>query len=115
METLGQKQERFSTSLAIFILKLAEMGYKIRLKEVFRTPEQAAIYAAQKKGIANSLHTKGLAADLALFKGGKYLTDSLQYAEAGTLWKSLGTDHRWGGDFSKPDGNHFSIEHEGVK
>lgn len=43
------------------------------------------------------------------------------YAVMGELWKSMGPDHRWGGDFrdklgrAKPDIYHVSIEHGGRK
>jgi hypothetical protein len=92
-----------------------ELGYNVTAGELYRTPEQAALNAANKKGIANSLHTKRLAIDLQLFKERKYLTDSLDYAPLGACWKDLHPLARWGGDFSRPDGNHFSIEFGGIK
>ena len=111
--TLGQKQETFSYNLAMLILFAYGRGYKIRMGEVQRSEEQALKNAANGTGIANSLHILKLAADLNLFKDGKWLNQSADHAELGAFWKSLHPDNRWGGDFSKPDGNHFSMTHGG--
>lgn len=62
-----------------------------------------------------SLHYLGLANDLALYIGGVYQTTTEAYKPLGEYWKSLHQDCRWGGDFKKPDGNHFSVEWEGKK
>jgi hypothetical protein len=59
----------------------------------------------------NSVHNLKLAKDLLLFKDGKYLTKTEDYAFAGLYWISLHPLCRWGGAFS--DGNHFSLEHNG--
>jgi hypothetical protein len=53
--------------------------------------------------------------DFNLFVAGVYMTNSGAYKPIGEYWKSLNPLNRWGGDFTKPDGNHFSMEHEGVK
>ena len=111
--TLGQKQREFTLMLAGLITWAYEQGYELTFGEVYRTPEQASWNAAHGTGIANSLHTKRLAADLNLFKDGKYLTASEDYSPLGEKWESMGGS--WGGRFSKPDGNHFSLEHEGVR
>ena len=66
-------------------------------------------------GILKTLHGLKIAADINLFLGGRYLSDSDAYQFAGNKWKAMHPENRWGGDFSTPDGNHFSIEHEGVK
>jgi len=72
-------------------------------------------------GIVGSLHELGLAADINLFKDGMYLTTSDHHKPLGEHWKSLHPLCSWGGDFkdkkgnSKPDGNHYSIEHGGIK
>ena len=63
-----------------------------------------------KKG---SLHYSGLADDLALYINGIYQTTTEAYREIGKKWESLDPDLRWGGDFSKPDGNHISIQYQG--
>lgn len=121
-ESLRQKQERFSLEVSRLVVRLHEMGVAARYREVLRTPQQANLNAAKGVGISNSLHLDGLAADLYLSAGGKSLPETREaYAVMGELWKSMGVDHRWGGDFRdrrgrpKPDIYHVSIEHGGRK
>lgn len=111
--TLSEKQQLFTKLIAQLILWADEKGYRLTFGEAYRTPEQAALNAKKGSGISNSLHTKRLAVDLNLFINGKYQTDSSAYVELGKFWESLGGS--WGGRFSRPDGNHFSLEHDGVR
>lgn len=111
--TLSEKQQLFTKLIAQLILWADEKGLRLTFGEAYRTPEQAALNAKSGKGIANSLHTQRLAVDLNLFKNGVYQTDSAAYKELGIYWESLGG--AWGGRFSRPDGNHFSLEHNGVR
>lgn len=111
--TLSQKQRRFAYLVAKLIEWAYAKGYEVTLGEAFRPPETAQMYAKQGKGIVHSLHTIRLAIDLNLFKDGEYLTRSEDYLPLGAYWESLDEDCRWGGRFTHPDGNHFSIEHEG--
>ena len=111
--TLGQAQKKFSKLFAQLILWSFDKGYEVVLGEVFRTPQQAAWYAAKGKGIANSLHTVCLAADINLFKNGSYLTQSEEYQELGLYWESLDPNCNWGGRFD--DGNHFSYSWFGMR
>lgn len=115
VETLGQKQRRFTKAVGLLILYAYQRGYELTLAEAYRTPEQARANAAAGTGISNSLHTERLAIDLNLFKDGVYLTTTEAHKFLGDFWKSLGSDYCWGGDFSKPDGNHYSITHQGRK
>lgn len=142
MRTLGEKQRDFPVLLAALISWAYAEGYEITLGEAYRSDEQAAINAlgvagrsnladvawragfhqfatalsnnGKNNGIAMSLHQARLAIDLNVFKGGVYLTKSEDYKPLGDKWKSLDVDARWGGDFSSPDGNHFSLTHGGV-
>jgi hypothetical protein len=113
--TLGEKQRRFTELVGRLIEWSYDEGFELTFGECYRTPEQAALNAASGAGIANSLHTKRLAIDLQLFLGGEYQTASSAYKPLGDYWKTLDPEARWGGDFSKPDGNHFSLEHEGIR
>lgn len=61
----------------------------------------------------NSLHYKGLAKDINLYRNGEYMTATEDYRALGEKWETMHPLARWGGSFS--DGNHFSFEHEGVK
>jgi len=52
--------------------------------------------------------------DFNLFINGRYQDKSEAYLPLGEYWESLGGS--WGGRFkSNPDGNHFSLEHNGVR
>ncbi len=112
-ETLGQKQRRFTRMVALLIEFAYSRGYEMTFGEAFRTKEQAAIYAKAGTGSLNSNHCIRLAVDCNLFKDGEYLTASESYAPLGEYWESIGG--AWGGRFKRPDGNHFSLEHEGHK
>lgn len=111
--TLRQKQSLFVITLATLLQRLYEQGYEVTFGETWRPPEMAALYAAQGKGIAKSLHCDRLAADLNLFRGGMLLTHPDDYAEAGAIWTSLHPLARWGGAFRNKDAVHFSFTHDG--
>lgn len=113
LSELVKKQHRFLVMLGHLIAWADFMGYVITAGEAYRTPEQAKANAAKGTGIANSLHTQRLAIDFNLFLNGEYQSDSAAYKPLGEYWESLGGT--WGGRFKKPDGNHFSLEHNGVK
>lgn len=113
---LSEKQQKFTVLVAKLVMWASQNDYRLTFGEAYRTPEQAALNAKSGKGISNSLHGKRLAVDLNLFIGGAYATRSEDYKALGDYWKSLDVDARWGGDFkTRPDGNHFSLEHEGVR
>jgi hypothetical protein len=105
--TLSDKQQQFTLMVAGLITWLYEHGYAATFGEAYRTPEQAALNAQHGTGIANSLHTQRLAVDLNLFKDGTFLTALGDYQPAGEQWEAIGGS--WGGRFSKPDADHFSL------
>ena len=120
--TLGDKQRLFAQLSGEFLVWCYANDYEVTFGEAYRTPEQAALNVQAGTGIINSLHTKRLAIDLNLFLDSSlstdedvYQTDSAAYKPLGLKWKSMHELCRWGGDFSRPDGNHFSIEHAGVR
>lgn len=114
--TLRQQQSIFVLCVAQLILYAYKLGYQLTFGEAWRPDLVAAAHAAAGRGIRNSLHGKRLAIDLNLFRDGKYLADSESHRELGAYWKTLHPLCRWGGDFKpKPDGNHYSMEWEGVK
>ena len=116
--TLSEKQRFFTMLVGVLIEKAYDMGYELTFGDAYRSPEMAAIYAKQGKGIKNSLHTKRLAIDLNLFKNGEYQMDSEAYRKIGEYWESLSTGGIkccWGGRWRRPDGNHFSVEHNGIQ
>ena len=86
---------------------MSEAGYQFTLGEVFRTPEQAKIYASQGKGILHSLHCERLAIDINIFKDGVFLEKNSDYEPLGIYWESLHPKNRWGGRFKRVDSDHF--------
>ncbi|EEQ5787293.1 TPA: M15 family metallopeptidase [Escherichia coli] len=110
---LSEKQQLFAVMIADLIHWAQEHGYRLTFGEAYRTPEQAALNAKSGKGIRNSLHTLRLAVDFNLFINGEYQANTDAYRPLGEYWESIGGT--WGGRFSRADGNHFSLEHNGVK
>lgn len=113
--TLGEKQRLFTRLVGRLIEFAYAQGYELTFAEAYRTPEQAALNAKAGNGIAKSLHGMRLAVDLNLFRDGIYLTRSEDHRPLGEYWKSLHPDCCWGGDFTKPDGNHYSLEYGGIR
>ena len=115
METLGEKQERFSRSLWRLLQYAEDQGIGVRMGECYRSKAEAKRLAVMGRGIVNSNHTRRLAVDLYLSVAGKVLWDGWPYEMLGDFWKSMGDDYRWGGDFkNRRDVYHFSIKHRGV-
>lgn len=109
--TLQQKQSVFAQNVAQLIMHVDTIGLTCTLGEVWRSPEQAEIYAKQGKGIVDSLHCKKLAVDLHLFSPhGQYLTDTKSYEPLGEYWQSLNPANRWGGFFKRVDSVHFEMQ-----
>lgn len=102
---LSDNQKLFAQDVAKLIEYIYSQGYSCTLGEAYRTPEQAAIYAQEGKGIKDSLHCKRLAIDINLFKDDDYLTATKDYEFLGNYWETLDKQNRWGGRFK--DGNHF--------
>ena len=102
--TLRQKQSKFVFMLAQLIIFAYSKGYELTLGHAYRDPWSVI-------GHKNSLHKKRLAIDFHLFRNGIYLEDTNAHKELGEYWESIGGT--WGGRFN--DGNHYSLEHEGMK
>lgn len=113
--TLGDKQRLFAKYFGKLLVWLYDNGYECTINEVLRSKAQAEVNAKSGAGISNSLHLLKLAGDINIFKDGKFLTSVEDIRPVGTYWKSLNINCCWGGDFTKPDADHFSYTHEGVK
>ena len=112
--TLGQKQRKFTRMIADLIVFAYEQGYELTFGDAFRDPRvHGAVGEKKSYSSANSLHKERLAIDLNLFKDGRFLAQSEDHRPLGEYWESLGGS--WGGRFSSPDGNHYSLEHGGRK
>jgi len=103
--TLGEKQRVFTLMVAELIRYAYKQGYELTFGDAYR--DKRVTY-----GHENSLHRKRLAVDLNLFKDGKYLVNTADHEPLGVYWEeTLGGT--WGGRFE--DGNHYSLEHKGMK
>lgn len=111
-ETLRQKQSRFAGMVARLIDKAHEMGYEVTLGDAYRDPRlHGGLGVKQGYGHSKSCHKLRLAIDLNLFKNGEFLQTSDAHKPLGEWWEAQGGT--WGGRFH--DGNHYSLEHEGMK
>ena len=112
MSALYKKQVKFSGMVAMLINKAYALGYEVVLGDAFRDPRVHGPTGTKLGyGHPRSCHKLALAIDLNLFKDGKYLTKTEDHKSLGEWWESIGGT--WGGRFS--DGNHYSLEHEGMK
>jgi len=102
--TLREKQSK----LVKMVSKLIEFAYKNGYELTFGHAMRCEDCKVGKK---KSLHKIKLAIDLNLFKNGKYLKETEDHLPLGVFWESIGGT--WGGRFQ--DGNHYSLEHEGMK
>lgn len=101
--TLGQRQELHARCLGRLLARIEASGYQAR----------GGDWRARDGHMPNSLHYIGLAVDINLFKDGDFLTHSEDHRPFGEFWKGLHPLCRWGGDFTKPDGNHYSVTFAG--
>jgi hypothetical protein len=112
--TLGNKQRLFVRLIGDLIEFAYVRGYEFTFGDAYRDPRlHGAIGENKGYGHRNSNHKQRLAIDLNLFKDGVYLTTDKDHEPFGVYWESLNPLCRWGGRFN--DGNHYSIEHNGMK
>lgn len=103
----------------IFLQSVRDAGINAKIIDGSRTfEEQDALFAIgrtkpghivtnAKGGFSN--HNFGVAWDIGIFAGTKFITESPQYDKAGKIGKSLGLE--WGGDFeSIIDKPHFQCK-----
>ena len=113
MSQLLDMQQKFPPMVAQLIQWAYANGYTLTFGEAWRSPQEAAINAQTGAGILYSLHTERLAIDLNGFKGDMLLASVADYEPLGVFWESIGG--AWGGRFSRPDSDHFSLEYQGVR
>lgn len=107
---LNEKQHIFAMNLAKLLQHVEVIGLTCSVGEVFRTQEQAELYANQGKGIVNSQHCKKLAVDLFLFSNGRFLQKKDDYKLLGEFWERLHPENEWGGSWKKQDLVHFQMK-----
>ena len=111
---LGEKQELFMRLLPRLIDKAHELGFEIRGGDLFRDPRAfGELGESGPFGHRNSCHKVKTAIDLNLFKDGEFIRTTEGHRELGEWWKEQHELARWGGDFRRPDGNHYSLTHQG--
>ncbi len=93
------------------------LGYEARFISGTRSyAEQEALYAQgrtkagprvtnARPGYSN--HNFGVAVDVGLFKAGKYMPESLKYAEIAPIGEKCGL--KWGGRWKSPDRPHYEF------
>lgn len=120
--TLGEKQRLFMRLLPRLLDKAHELGFEVTLGDGYRDPRAfGALGVQQGYGHAKSNHKQRLAIDLNLFQHSAYLPDTESHRPLGTWWELQHELCRWGGRFgakdgrSGADGNHYSLEHDGLK
>jgi hypothetical protein len=111
---LGAKQELFMRLLSRLLDFIHSQGYGIRGGDLFRDSRVfGKVGEKEGYGHKNSCHKLKLAIDLNLTKAGKYLTETEDHRQIGEWWEQQHELCRWGGRFN--DGNHYSLEHEGMR
>lgn len=114
MSELLQKQLDFVKMLERLFKFAYFAGIAITIGDVYRDPRVFGIMGESKGyGHAKSAHKQRLAIDLNIIKDGKLVTTTEGHRQLGEYWESIGGT--WGGRFSKPDANHYSVEHNGIK
>jgi hypothetical protein len=111
---LARKQRLFAYLFHQLQARAYSMGYEVVMGEVWRGPAQVEAYARSGKGHRSTLHALCLAGHIWLFRDDVFLVDTDDYYSLGAWWKAQHPLCRWGGDFSRPDGVHFSVTHGGV-
>lgn len=112
-ESLREKQSRFAGMVATLLLKGISLGYEVTLGDAFRDPRVFGALGERKGyGESKSCHKLRLAIDINLFRNGVFLSTTEDHLRLGTWWEAQSPDARWGGRFN--DGNHYSLEHEGM-
>lgn len=102
--SLREKQSKFAAMTVKLFQKILDEGYEFTYGHALRCKDCPT-------GAKNSLHKDKLAIDINLFKDGNYLDSTEDHKEFGEYWESIGGT--WGGRFN--DGNHYSLEHNGMK
>lgn len=95
------EQAYFLLDVARLIAWCAENGWVVTGGELWRTPEQQAIYVQTGRSqTMQSNHLRRCAIDLNFFRDGQLVQSREQIAPVGAYWESLNPKNRWGGNFS---------------
>ena len=110
--TLGEKQRLFNRLQTEFCAWMyAEMpGYEFTDGDAYRDHRVHGAPGEKKAyGAPNSKHKQRLARDYNLFINGVYQETTEAHRPLGEKWESMHPLCRWGGNFRRPDGNHYEF------
>ena len=111
--TVGEKQRLYMRLLLGLLAKAFELGFEVAGGDLFRDPRvHGELGVKLGYGHPKSAHKLKIAIDLNLFKNGVFLSATEDHKELGEWWEKQHELCRWGGRFN--DGNHYSLEHNGV-
>ena len=104
------EQAAFLLDVGKLVQKATGMGFTVTGGELWRTPDQQAIYVKTGRSkTMNSLHIDRRAIDLNFFMFDKPVYDKMTLAPLGAYWESLNPLNSWGGNgISIVDVPHFS-------
>jgi hypothetical protein len=116
--SLGAEQRRFTFMVSLLIKYAYENGYELTFGDAYRDPrafgpfgEAKVVDGKRVYGRIKSNHKQRLAVDFNLFKDGLFLETTEDHRPLGEYWESIGG--AWGGRFN--DGNHYSLEYQGLR
>lgn len=107
--SLVAEQAAFLLDVCRLVTKATELGFVVTGGELWRTPEQQAVYVktGRSKTMASN-HLRRLAVDLNFFRDGVLVSSKAELKTLGDYWQSLNAKNRWGGYFtSLLDTPHF--------
>ncbi len=107
--SLIYEQHAFLQDVARLVIFADQAGFIVTGGELWRTPEQQAIYVKtnRSKTMASN-HLRRLAIDLNFLKDGKLVWDVSVIKPVGDYWESLHPKNRWGGNWKNfKDVPHF--------
>lgn len=114
--SLVAEQAAFLQDAAKLIQFATAAGFVVTGGELWRSPEQQAIYVRTGRSkTMESNHLRRCAIDLNFFKDGALCYDIAALRPVGNYWESLDPKNRWGGNFkSLKDVPHFE-RHTGAR
>lgn len=99
--SLVEEQRLFLLDAARLVLWCEEAGWIVTGGELWRTPQQQALYVqAGRSTTMASNHLRRCAIDLNFFRDGQLVYDRAALLPVGTYWESLSSKNSWGGNWN---------------